>query len=389
MRSRTALPLAQSTALRLQHLAARGKKPRARGRARIPASQRPAGSGFEHESRVVTRAQFGVMPDGTKIDALTLTNENGVELQAITLGGIITRIRTPDREGRPGHIVLGHDALTPYLEARSSYLGALIGRFANRIAGARFALDGRQYQLFANDGRNHLHGGRCGFDSHVWDAESHGDRIVFSRVSPDGEEAYPGRLDVTVTYALSNANELTIDYHASTSAPTIVNLTQHSYFNLAIDRDATISDHQLRIDSDFYTPVDAELIPTGELSRVESTPFDFRTLRRIGDVEYDHNWVLRHAGSRTLRDAVHLRDDVSGRSIDVLTTQPGLQFYSGNFLDGRIVGRGKTPYTARMGLCLETQHFPDSPHHPAFPSTVLRPETTFSSRTLFRFGIHG
>ena len=353
-----------------------------------PAQRPPSrrGSGFERAaSMATTRAQFGVLPDGTKIDAITLSNGRGIELQAITFGGIITRLRTPDRRGVPGNIVLGHDTLPPYLQWRSSYLGAVVGRFANRIAGARFTLGGREHRLFANDGRHHLHGGQYGFDSRVWRAESDRNRIVLRRVSADGEEGYPGRLDVTVTYTLSAANELTIDYHARSDAPTVVNLTQHTYFNLAVDRGLTISHHQLRIDADEYTPVDEELIPTGELCRVDGTPFDFRTLRPIGDARYDHNWVLRGAEGR-VNLATHLRDEETGRSINVLTTEPGLQFYSGNFLDGRIIGRGNIAYRQRMGLCLETQHFPDSPNRPQFPSTTLRGQDTFTSRTVFQFG---
>jgi aldose 1-epimerase len=286
----------------------------------------------------------------------------------------------------------------PYLNQRA-YLGALIGRYANRIAGARFVLDRRSYALAANDPPHHLHGGTRGFNAHVWHASvvDNGAHPVLelARVSDDQEEGYPGQLSVRVRYTLSSANALRIDYAAETDAPTIVNLTQHSYFNLSIDRGGDVLQHLLTLHADSYTPVGADLVPTGEIAAVAGTPFDFREASPIGrriaanDPQlavaggYDHNWVLRGPAG-VLRPAATLHDPVSGRTVEVATTEPGLQFYSGNFLDGTIAGRG-VRYTHRSGLCLETQHFPDSPHHLHFPSTVLRPDAIFRSTTVFTF----
>jgi aldose 1-epimerase len=346
----------------------------------------------------VARAPFGRMPDGTPVERFTLTNANGVELQAITFGGIITSLRVPDRAGRPGDIVLGFDALEGYLQDHP-FFGAIIGRYGNRIAKGRFTLGGRTYTLATNNGPNHLHGGVKGFDKVVWSAEPVGQNAVaFTRTSADGEEGYPGTLKVRVTYTLTDRNELVVDYHATTDRATPVNLTQHSYFNLAGTGD--ILGHQLTIHADRYTPVDSTLIPTGEIAPVDGTPFDFRKPTAIGaridqpneqlknGQGYDHNWVLNRTGEG-LQPAARLSDPKTGRTLEVSTTEPGLQFYAGNFLDGTLKGKGGQVYRRRSGLCLETQHFPDSPNHPNFPSTILQPGGEYSSRTVFRFGVLG
>jgi aldose 1-epimerase len=340
------------------------------------------------------------MPDGTTVDVFTLTNSRGVEIRAIAYGGIITSIRTPDRAGHFDDIVLGFDSLDGYLGA-SPYLGAIVGRYGNRIAKGRFTLDGRTYQLATNNGPNHLHGGVRGFDKVVWAAEPfrNGEDVGvrFTYISPDGDQGYPGTLTARVTYTLSSRSQLSVEYDASTDRATPVNLTQHSYFNLTgTTRD--ILAHQLMIDADRYTPVDATLIPTGELAPVAGTPFDFRKPTAIGaridqhdeQLEngqgYDHNWVINRTGDGLVH-AARLVDPSTGRTIDVSTTEPGLQFYSGNFLDGSITGTGGHVYARRWGLCLETQRFPDSPNHPDFPSTILEPGQRYRSTTIFAFGV--
>lgn len=351
----------------------------------------------------VARAPFGTLPDGTPVEIVTLTNARGVEVRAITYGGIIVSIRVPDRHGRMGDVVLGYDTLDGYV-TKNPYFGCITGRYANRIARARFTLDGRTYQLAANDGPNHLHGGVRGFDKVVWRAESVDAPgragVVFSRTSPDGEEGYPGALDVRVAYTLTDEDVLRVEYEATTDRPTVVNLTQHSYFNLAGEGSGDALGHVLTIDADRYTPVDATLIPTGELAPVDGTPFDFRTPAPIGariaaDHEqirrgrgYDHNFVLRRAGEGLVR-AARVVEPTTGRTLEVWTTEPGLQFYSGNFLDGSIRGKGGHVYGHRAGFCLETQHFPDSPNQPHFPPTVLRPGERYRSTTEFRFGVEG
>jgi aldose 1-epimerase len=312
----------------------------------------------------------------------------GVQVETIPYGAIITAVRTPDRHGVFADIALWHEQPEEYLHS-TAYLGALVGRYANRIAGARFTLDGVTHHLAANDGRHHLHGGNRGFDRHEWAGArltlDGGETVRFSRVSPAGEEGYPGTLHVDVHYTVTDA-ALRIDYLARCDAPTVVNFTQHTYFNLALDRGSTIDEHHLALRADRFTPVDDELIPTGEMRPVEGTRFDFRALRPIGGDAFDHNWVLTQ-GSPAPGHAAALIEPQSGRTVDVFTTEPGLQFYTGNFLDGSLVGRGGVRYERRMGLCLETQHFPDSPNHPGFPTTVLRPGQLFHSTTIFRFGV--
>jgi len=350
----------------------------------------------------VTRAAFGRTKDGAAVDSFTMTNANGMEVRIISYGATITSIRVPDRTGAMGDVVLGFDNLEGYL-GTEPYFGAVVGRYGNRIAKGRFTLDGQTYQLATNNGPNHLHGGVKGFDKVVWKADivDRPDRtptVAFSYASPDGEEGYPGMLTVKVTYRLTSSDELVVDYEATTVKATPINLTQHSYFNLASAGSGDILQHRLTLAADRFTPVDATLIPTGAVDPVANTPFDFRQARAIGariDADndqlkfgtgYDHNFVLNRAGPGLVH-AARLEDPLSGRTLDVATTEPGLQFYSGNFLDGTIVGKGERPYKRRYGLCLETQHFPDSPNHPDFPSTILRQGERFQSQTVFAFGV--
>jgi aldose 1-epimerase len=349
----------------------------------------------------VKRAPFGQLPDGTAVEIFTLTNPSGMEVRTIPFGAIIVSIKVPDRDGHLDDVTLGFDGLDGYAKAHP-FFGAVVGRYGNRIANGRFSLDGKTYQLATNDGPNHLHGGVKGFDKRLWNAEPFGrdgnTGVVYTMTSRDGDEGYPGTLNVRVTYTLTPANELTVDYDATTDRPTPVNLTQHSYFNLAGEGRRDILEHRLTIDADRFTPVDKTLIPTGELAPVEGTPFDFRQPTAIGrrinaDHEqlrfgrgYDHNWVLNRSGAG-LAHAARLEDPTTGRTLDVSTTEPGMQFYSGNFLDGTIAGKSGHVYRQRYGLCLETQHFPDSPNHANFPSPILRPGERYQSKTVFAFGI--
>ena len=346
----------------------------------------------------VTQAPFGKTPDGAVVDIYTLTNIHGMEARIITYGAIVVSLKTPDRFGRLDDVVLGFDTFDDYL-TRSRFFGAVAGRYANRIGNARFTLDGKTYELAANNGRNALHGGRRGFDKVVWKGERidrGGDvGVALSYVSADGDEGYPGRLNVTVTYTLTPRDELTVDYRATTDKATPINLTNHSYFNLAGEGRGDILQHLLTIDADRYTPTDETQIPTGEIAPVAGTPFDFRKPTAVGaridaDHEqirrgkgYDHNFVLNGAG---LRHAARVVDPASGRTMDVATTEPGLQLYTGNNLDGA-TGKNGHVYGRRTSMCFETQHFPDSPNHANFPSTILRPGEPFHSRTVFTFGV--
>jgi len=350
----------------------------------------------------VTQAAFGTLPSGQPVEVFTLTNAQGVELKAITYGGIITSLKVPDRNGEMGDIVLGFDSLAKYLAPPPPYFGAIIGRYGNRIGGAQFALEGRTFTLAKNDGANHLHGGVVGFDKVLWagtpmETDSTVS-VTFSYTSPDGEEGYPGTLMVDVTYTLTDGNELIVDYKATTDRATPVNLTQHSYFNLAGEGKGDILGHVLMIAADSMTPVAAGLIPTGEITPVEGTPFDFRTPTPIGtriddpDPQlqlgpgYDHNWVIARSGEG-LQLAARVVEPTSGRTLEVRTTEPGIQFYAGNFLDGSIVGKSGQAYQRRSGFCLETQHYPDSPNKANFPTTVLQPGENYQSRTVFTFGV--
>ncbi len=351
---------------------------------------------------VITRRNFGTMPDRTAVTMYVVRNINGLEIRAINYGAIITSLLVRDRRGQLADVVNGHINLSGYIN-RSRFFGAVVGRYGNRIAKGRFPLDGREYALAVNNGPNHLHGGVKGFDKVVWQFDSAVSKpgtgsIGFKRVSPDGEEGYPGNLSVRVLYTLTAANELIVDYTATTDKPTPINLTQHSYFNLGGHAAEEITGHVLTINADRYTPVDATQIPTGEIADVAGTPFDFRAPTRIGariddDNEqlkigggYDHNYVLNRTGPGLVL-AARVEDPPSGRVLEVRTTEPGLQFYSGNKLDGTITGKANVVYGRRSGFCLETQHFPDSPNHPEFPSTILRPGQTFSSRTVYAFSV--
>jgi len=349
----------------------------------------------EKGAPMMTRETFGKMPDGTEVDLYTLTNRSGMKVKITNYGGIIVSIETPDREGKPGDVVLGYDNLEGYL-TKNPFFGCLVGRYGNRIGKARFSLSGVEYKLAANNGQNHLHGGLKGFDKQVWQAKAleAGNGIELKYLSKDGEEGYPGNLSVTVTYTLSDDNGLRIDYLATTDKETVLNLTNHSYFNLAGEGD--ILGHEMMIDADRFTPVDSELITTGELRPVAGTPLDFLKPTAIGaridstDQQvvfgkgYDHNFVLNHkAGEMGL--AARVYDPKSGRQLEVLTTEPGVQFYTGNFLDGTITGKGGSVYQRRSGFCLETQHFPDSPNKQQFPSPVLKPGETYRTSTIFRF----
>ena len=365
----------------------------------------PASSAAGTKPSPVSQVRFGTLPDGQTVDAYTLRNAHGVEVRAITYGGIITSLKVPDRQGALADVVLGFNSLDGYLSDHP-FFGAIIGRYGNRIGKGRFSLDGTEYSLATNNGPNHLHGGPKGFDKRLWTAAPLDGKagVAFTRTSADGEEGYPGTLSVRVTYELTDSNELIVDYHATTDKATPLNLTQHSYFNLAGEGSGDILGHQLTLNADRYTPVDGTLIPTGELAPVDGTPFDFRQPAAIGariDADhpqlkngqgYDHNWVLNRpadaagtsAGSLVL--AAKAAEPASGRWLEVRTTEPGIQFYAGNFLDGKITGKSGRAYGRRSGFCLETQHFPDSPNKPNFPSTILRPGQEYRSRTVFTFG---
>ena len=355
---------------------------------------------------VVTSEPFGEMPDGRMVELYTLKNANGVEIRAITYGGIILSIHTPDRDAHFDDIVLGYDDLEGYL-TETPYFGAIIGRYGNRIAQGRFSLDGDSFELATNNEPNHLHGGLKGFDKVVWEAESflgqEGVGVVFRYTSPHLEEGYPGTLEVRVTYTLTDDNRLVVDYHATSDRATPVNLTQHTYFNLAGDGSGDILGHELQLAASHYTPVDATLIPTGEIAPVAGTPFDFTSPMAIGarirqddeqlvsGLGYDHNFVLDRgeASQSDLYQAARVHEPATGRVLEVYTTEPGIQFYSGNFLDGSITGKVGHIYHHRYGFCLETQHYPDSPNQPDFPSTILRPGQEYSSRTVYAFGVSG
>jgi len=345
----------------------------------------------------IRKAAFGKTQEGTAVDIYTLTNRHGMVAKITTYGATLTELLVPGKAGKT-NVVLGYDRLEPYL-AGTPYFGATVGRVGNRIAKGRFTLNGKTYTLATNNGPNHLHGGIKGFDKVVWKAEpgqsSAGPSLKFTYRSADGEEGYPGTLDVTVVFTLTEADEVRIEYTATTDKATPVNLTNHSYFNLAGDGVGDILGHELMINADQFTPVDATLIPTGELKSVKGTVFDFTTPTAIGariakvpiepPVGYDHNFVLRGGGG-TLALAARVVEPKSGRTMEVLTTEPGLQFYSGNFLDGTLKNRAGVPYQKHAAFCLETQHFPDSINHANFPSTVLEPGKTYQTTTVYRFG---
>ncbi len=349
----------------------------------------------------VDKAEFGKTPEGETVDAYTLTNSEGMQIRAITFGGIITSIRVPDRTGKLDDVALGFDNLESYLR-NPPYFGAIIGRYGNRIGRGRFTLDGKTYTLAINNRPNHLHGGNKGFDKVVWQAEPFKNAdsvgVVFTHTSPDGDEGYPGTLSLRVSYTLNDKNELAFDYEATTDKATPVNLTQHSYFNLGGEGNGDILGHVMTIYASRITPVDQNLIPTGELAPVEGTPFDFRKPAAIGariadnDTQirygngYDHNFVLDRNGEGLVM-AAHVEDPVTGRVLEVSTTEPGMQFYTGNFLDGTLTGKSGKVYKQRSGFALETQHFPDSPNKPEFPNTILKPGETYRSKTVYAFSV--
>jgi aldose 1-epimerase len=346
----------------------------------------------------ISRQAFGRTSDGTPIERYTLTNANGLEAAIMTYGGTLTALRVPDRAGEFGDIVLGFDTLEPYL-ADHPFFGALVGRFCNRIAGAQFTLNGTTYSLARNDGPNHLHGGPHGFHRAIWRASERpsdeGPSLALHYLSRDGEEGYPGNLSVDVVYTLTDQNALRIDYSATTDRDTVINLTHHAYFNLT---GGDILSHELVLDGTRFLPIDETLIPIGELRSVQDTPMDFTTSTPIGEriasddeqvrrgQGYDHTWVLDKPAD-ALGHAARVYAPGSGRVLDVFTTEPGVQFYSGNMLDGSHTGKGGTIYTRNSGLCLETQHFPDSPNQPQFPSTVLHPGETYRQSTIFQFSV--
>lgn len=345
----------------------------------------------------VDRSSFGKTKDGVAIDLYTLTNSQGMIAKVITYGALLTELHVPDRTGAVKDVVLGFKSIEQY-EGDHPYFGATIGRVGNRIAKGKFKLNGQEYTLATNNGPNHLHGGVKGFDKRVWRSQivpaTDGAAVKFTYVSADMEEGYPGALTATVTYTLTNRNELRLDYTANTDKPTIVNLTNHSYFNLAGEGQGDILGHELMLMADRFTPVDDTLIPTGEIASVRGTVMDFTRFTPIGSritqvpgpppVGYDHNYVLNHGGG-VLAMSATVREPGSGRVMDVLTTEPGVQFYTGNFLDGTITGKSGVAYKKHFGFCLETQHFPDSINHPNFPPVVLQPDRTYKSTTVYRF----
>jgi len=352
----------------------------------------------------ITKRPFGATPDGTAVDVYRLTNSHCMRVKIITYGGIVQSLKIPDRDGRLRNVVLGFDNLQDYVVNNSPYFGAIIGRYANRIADGQFTLDGVTYELPKNNGPNTLHGGPMGFHTKVWRARVVGGQdsvgLKLRYTSPDGEEGFPGRLETAVKYLLTEDNSLRIRYRATTDEPTVVNLTNHSYFNLSGEGSGAIYDHVLELNADAYTPVDPTLIPTGEIAPVAGTPFDFRSPTSIGarirsnhpqiavGRGYDHNYVLNQPPSG-LGHAASVFDPHSGRVLEILTTEPGVQFYSGNFLDGTLIGTSGRFYRQSDGFALETQHYPDSPNQPSFPSTVLRPGEEYDTTTVFRFSVRG
>jgi aldose 1-epimerase len=351
------------------------------------------------QAQTVTKTSFGKTVAGENVDLYTLRNAHGVEAKITNYGGILISLKVPDRNGKFDDVVLGFNNLDDYLKGHP-YFGALIGRYGNRIAKGRFTLNGVEYKLAVNNGENHLHGGIKGFDKVVWTGRemktSAGPAVVLTYLSKDGEEGYPGNLRVRVVYTLTNNDELKIDYTATTDKDTVINLTHHSYFNLAGEGNGDILNHRVTIVANRFVPTDAGSIPTGELRRVASTPFDFLKPHAIGERinqneeqlkfgnGYDHTWVI-NGRAGTMRLAATAYEPTSGRVMQVWTTEPGMQFYTGNFLDGTLTGKSGKIYQRRFGFCFETQHFPDSPNHPSFPTTTLRKGATYKSTTIYRF----
>lgn len=350
----------------------------------------------------VTVKSFGTLADGRDVKVYTLRNSRGTSVDVLDLGGMLISINTEDRDGDFADIALGFDNPQQYL-TDSPYMGAIVGRYGNRISKGKFSLDGKDYTLAINNGENALHGGTIGFDKQIWQAvpsyTATTASVSLSLISEDGDEGYPGTLTANVTYTLDDDNKLTLDYSASTDQATVINLTQHAYFNLNGHNSGPILDHEMMINADHYTPVDETLIPTGEIAPVAGTPMDFNVTKAIGrDINkshqqlefglgYDHNWVLNKNIDGEMSLAASVYSEETGRVLNVFTTEPGVQFYTGNFLDGSFKGKDEAVYQMRGGFCLETQHFPDSPNQPNFPSTVLRPGDEYKTRTIFEFGI--
>ena len=351
------------------------------------------------DTAVNEKTVFGKLPDGRDVYQYTLTNKSGVTLKVINFGAIVTSLNVPDRNGKLEDVVLGYDSVQGYMDG-SSYFGAIVGRYGNRIGKGQFTLEGKKYQLTVNDGVNHLHGGKIGFSKELWTAntvqDSAGPSLQLTYISKDGEEGYPGKVTLSVTYTLTDNNELRIVYEGTTDKTTILNPTHHSYFNLSGSLKNTILDHLLTIDADSITPVDKGLITTGKYLDVTKTPMDFRTPTAIGarindqfeqlnfGKGYDHNWVIKNYAKGKLRKAAEVYEQKSGRIMTVYTDQPGLQFYSGNFLDGTSKGKGVS-YQLRTGLCLEAQCYPDSPNKPEFPSATLKPGEVYHQTTIYQF----
>jgi len=343
---------------------------------------------------MITSETFGQTPDKEEITLYTLKNDEGMSVGIMDYGATIVNWMVPDKRGNFDDVLLGYDSPEGYFQDGNPYIGAAIGRYGNRIADGEFSWKGEDYSLATNDGDNHLHGGKKGFDKRMWEATvlNNKNAIRFHYLSEDGEEGYPGNLDVTITYTLTDDNALVIDYEARTDKATPVNLTNHAYYNLA--GEGSIKDHQLHLYAPYYTPADDELIPTGEIRSVKGTPFDFTKMKRVGEdlaktglepKGYDHNFVLSSENPGGMRKVAELWEPDSGRLMIVETTEPGVQFYTGNFLDGTLKGKGGEPIQQYAGLCLETQHFPDSPNNLHFPSTILQPGETYSSQTSYRF----
>jgi aldose 1-epimerase len=348
----------------------------------------------KENGKPMTQKRLYGMIDADSVFQYTLANKNGIMVKILNYGGIVTDILTPDKNGNFGNIVLGYDSLSGFLQNGNPYFGCLVGRYANRIAKAKFVLDGKAYSLAANNGPNSLHGGNKGFDKVIWAVKSVTDSsLSLSYLSKDGEEGYPGNLTADVVYSLSAENELKIEYNATTDKATPINLTNHCYFNLSAGADSTILDHELILNASSFTPVNDQLIPTGKITEVKGTPMDFTAIKKIGkDISavsggFDHNWVLNKTPDNTDRSAL-LQHAASGRVMEVYTTEPGIQFYSGNFLNGTLKDtRGGAKYIKHAGLCLETQHFPDSPNQPSFPNTILRSGETYRQETIYKFSV--
>jgi len=350
-------------------------------------------SGTDSMKASITEKPFGNYYNAP-VTEYTLTNSSGMQASILNYGGTITKLIVPDRNGKLGDVVLGFESFSGYMQKKDPYMGALVGRYANRIGNAKFTMDGKTYKLAPNNFGNSLHGGNVGFDKVIWNIEKIGDSsLKLSYQSKDGEEGYPGNLNVQVIYTLEADNALRIDYTATTDQATPVNLTNHSYFNLSAGKDSTVLDHVLKLDADKYTPVNDQLIPTGQIANVKGTPLDFTTPKAIGkDIGsvkggFDHNWILNKKGN-DIQEAATVYDPGSGRYMEVLTTQPGIQFYSGNFLNGDLqVTKEGQIYIPLSGLCLETQHYPDSPNEPSFPSTILKPGETYRQITVYKFSV--